>query len=129
MRYSFNMNFIGRRLAEILSILGITLAPALALADNQGVNEAPPLRNPLNGVDNLAQLSVKVLDAVVQIGAYVAVLFIIYSGLLFVLAQGNPAKLQSARQTFLYTIIGVAILLAAKAISLGIASTIQSIVG
>ncbi|MEK7581756.1 MAG: hypothetical protein AAB488_00270 [Patescibacteria group bacterium] len=85
------------------------------------------LCNPLTGVDNLGDLAVKILDAVVKVGGYVAVIFIIYSGFLFVKAQGNPTELENAKKTFFYTIIGVMILLGAKAISIGVAQTIKAI--
>ena len=85
------------------------------------------LNNPLVGVDNLGALAVKILDAVVKVGGYVAVAFIIYSGFLFVKAQGNEKELEDAKRTFFYTIIGVMILLGAKAISLGVAETIKAI--
>ena len=42
---------------------------------------------------------------------------IVYSGLLFILAQGNDTKLKDAKRIFLYTIIGGVILLGAGAIS------------
>ena len=85
------------------------------------------LNNPLVGVNNLGDLAVKILDAVVKVGGYVAVAFIIYSGFLFVKAQGNEKELEDAKRTFFYTIIGVMILLGAKAISLGVAETIKAI--
>ena len=92
-----------------------------------GGNTSSQINNPLVGVNSLGDLAVKVLDAVVKVGGYVAVIFIIYSGFLFVKARGNTTELEDAKRTFFNTIIGVMILLGAKAISIGIAQTINAI--
>ena len=63
----------------------------------------------------------------VEVGAYVAVIFIIYSGFLFVKAQGNPTEIETAKKTFFYTIIGVMILLGASAIAKAVGNTIRAI--
>ncbi|MBX4215495.1 pilin [Candidatus Parcubacteria bacterium] len=86
-------------------------------------------RNPLNGVDNLPTLLGRILQIVVRLGAYVAVLFIIWSGFLFVKAQGNTEALSEAKTTFFYTMIGVGILLGAEAIAYALTSTINSVIG
>ncbi len=87
------------------------------------------LDNPLKGVDNLTTLIVKILDIVVQIGGYIAVLAIVWSGFLFVKAQGSPEELKTAKQAFFYTIIGVAILLGAKGLALALGATIKAVTG
>lgn len=109
---------------KLAAFLAAASLPVAAFAQTSGPGE---LKNPLRGINNLSDLAVKLLDIVVQVGAYVAVLFIIWSGFLFVKARGNPKELEDAKKTFLYTIIGVAILLGAKAISLGISATITTI--
>lgn len=86
------------------------------------------LCNPLRGIGNLDELIIAVLGIVVKIGAYVAVFFIIWSGFLFVKAQGNSTELQKAKDTFLWTIVGIAILLGAQALALALGSTINTIV-
>lgn len=105
------------------------LAPVIALAQTTGVTGAGTLKNPLRGINDLDTLALKILDVVIQVGAYIAVLFIIWSGFLFVKARGNPTELEAAKKTLMYTLIGVAILLSAKAISMGIGATIRNIVG
>jgi hypothetical protein len=85
--------------------------------------------NPLgqNGPDNLPDFIARVLQTVVKIGATVVVFFVIYSGFLFVTAQGNEEKLKKAKQAFLYTMIGAAILLGAQLIALVISGTINNL--
>ncbi|MEK7593746.1 MAG: TrbC/VirB2 family protein [Patescibacteria group bacterium] len=86
------------------------------------------LENPLRGTNDLTTLIIKILGAVVKIGGYVAVLAIIWSGFLFVKAQGNKTELETAKSTFMYTIIGVAVLLAAQGLALALGETIKSVV-
>ena len=86
----------------------------------------PGIQNPLKA-KSLTEFLTAALDTVVQVGAIFATIFIIYAGFLFVTAQGNEEKLQSAKRTFMWTVIGVGVLLGAKAISLGIKGTIDKL--
>ena len=89
---------------------------------------AKGLDNPLDGrADNLLQLLELVLSAVIAIAFPVVVLFIIYSGFLFITAQGNEAKLAEAKRYILYTIIGGLIVLGSYALSRAISATVCKI--
>lgn len=68
-------------------------------------------------------------NALLPLAVAVGVVFIIWSGFLFVLAQGNPKQLTKARQNFYYTIIGLAVVLGAWVIAEVIAATINAIGG
>ena len=67
-----------------------------------------------------------ILQVVLKIGIPVAAMFIIYSGFLFVKAQGNEAELTKAKNAFTYAVIGTAILLGSWLLAKGIESTITS---
>jgi len=73
-------------------------------------------QNPIN-VSSLPQLINNIFDAIIQIGLIFVVLAIIYAGLQFILAQGNPEKISKAKSVFLWTMIGGVVLLGAGAIS------------
>ncbi len=75
------------------------------------------LENPLGSTTTFAALIEKVAKIVAQIGLPVAALAIIYAGFLFVTAGGNEEKVTKARKTFLWSIIGTALLLGAWAIA------------
>lgn len=85
--------------------------------------------NPLGSTTSLCGLLKKLFEAVVAIAIPIAVLFIIWSGFQFVLAQGNEKGLQKAKRNFYYTIIGIAIFLGAWLLATIIASTINAIGG
>jgi len=82
--------------------------------------------NPIH-YDSIQGLIGAVLKFVAEIGAIIAVLFIIYSGFLFVTAQGNEIKLAKAKEVFLWTVVGTAVLLGASVIATIISGTIDSI--
>jgi hypothetical protein len=84
------------------------------------------LNNPLK-VDTV-QDAVKVfMDAVIKIAIPFIVVFFIWSGLQFILAQGNPKKLETAKHMFWYTVIGTLLILGAWAITDAIVGTVNSI--
>ncbi len=93
-----------------------------------GVNSSA-LTNPLAkaNIGNLCQLVNAVLNIISEIGALVAVLFIIWSGFLFIKAQGNKAELDKAKKTLYTTIIGTAILVGASVITKVLVDTIGQI--
>ncbi len=52
-----------------------------------------------------------VFNVVLALAGAVAVAFIIWSGLQFMLSQGEPAKIKSAREGILYALIGLVIVM------------------
>ncbi len=84
------------------------------------------LCNPLK-VDTLGQLLTAILKIIVEIGTVVSVFMIIYSGFLFVKAQGNPAEISKAKSAFYTAVIGMVVLLGAQAIAMVITSTISQL--
>ena len=88
------------------------------------------LQNPFKGGNSLIGLLRTVLDQIIlPIGSVVVVLMIIYSGFLFVTAQGNDTKLSTAKNSFMWTIIGAAILLGAWTMGQVIQQTVCDISG
>lgn len=84
------------------------------------------LENPL-GYSTVCTLLTAVTNLVVEVAAVIAVIMIIWVGLRFVRAQGEPKALQDAKNAFLNTIIGTAILLGASVIAKIVVNTILSI--
>jgi len=115
---------------------GIMLVPMLAMAQvpdkKAGSNTSAAdahikfqLENPLKNTTTVQGFLVKLLDAAVLLLSPVIVLMLIYSGLKFVIARGNEEQLKNAKDTLLYTLIGAAIVLGAKGLSLVIENTIR----
>ena len=89
------------------------------------VGDSCTVKNPLNTPDFPALIN-KILQATLVIAVPVIVLFIIYSGFLFVTARGDTTQLQQARTNFLWVVIGSVVLLGASAIAAIIANTLKS---
>ncbi len=69
------------------------------------------------GVTSIAQLITNIANfIVVNIATPLAILMIIIAGFRFATAQGNEEKIKKARQNFMWTVIGLAIVLAASLI-------------
>lgn len=86
--------------------------------------------NPFSGGDSLFALLSKILnDIIMPIGGVLAVLAFVYSGFLYVMAQGNEEKLKNAHRALLFTSIGTAVLLGAWVLSNAICKTIEALGG
>ncbi len=112
------------------TILFLAFAPSFVVmaAENGkiGGGISGKLDNPIS-VNSFPEFISLLLKIAVQIGFPVAVLFIIYSGFLFVKAQGNEKELETAKKALTWTIIGTAILLGASVISYAIQNTINQL--
>lgn len=84
------------------------------------------LENPTT-ITSLQALIQAIIKIVLIISIPVIALFIIYSGFLFVSARGDPKKLETAKKTLLYTIIGAVVILAAWLIAQALVGTVQSV--
>lgn len=84
------------------------------------------LVNPIEST-TLTELIKKVLEGVVKLGMPIIVLAIIYSGFLFVAAQGNSEKLDEAKRSLVYTLIGAAILLGSWGLAQLITDTVKAL--
>lgn len=82
------------------------------------------IRNPLQ-FESLEQLLDAIIDFLIKIGAPLAVIMIIYAGLTWMFAAGEPEKISKARSIIIWTIVGYSIILVAK----GILLVIQSVLG
>ena len=102
---------------------GKTQSPA-----GENVTLINPL-GPLNcsGSTCLMSFIQTLLSFIVRVGSVVIIVALVYVGYQFVAAQGNPTKLQSAKQALQWTIIGGLILLGSQAIASAIQATIQAI--
>ena len=82
------------------------------------------LNNPIVGVDTIPDFLAKVINAILLVLTPVVVIMFIYSGFLFVQAQGNEEKIAKAKQTLIYTLIGAAVILGSKGIALAVQQTV-----
>ena len=94
-------------------------------------DESGKLLNPLADGRGLEELLVFLIkDIVVGMIAPIAiVLALLWSGFMFIQAQGNDTKLADARRNFLYVVIGAVLLLGAYVILEVVLNTVDQITG
>jgi hypothetical protein len=104
----------------IVSFAGII--PAVAF----GAVSSVTLPNPTK-VPTLYDFVREILTIVVKIGIPIATIFIIWSGFLFLTAQGDETQLKKAKQSFVWACVGTAVLLGAWLLATAIKSTIDQL--
>ena len=123
--------FVGRQSEKFIRLLKLVVMWIVVFprsASAQAGQISSKIDNPLGPtITTLPVFIAKILDIVVLVGLPIAVFFIIYSGFLLVMAQGDPKKLETGKLAFLYSVIGTAILIVAKIISAAIFATIDSL--
>lgn len=87
------------------------------------------INNPLGEghLEDIPSFIEALLNIVLVVGIPIVALAIIYSGFLFVKAQGNPEELKKAKDTLMYTIIGAALLLGSFVLASAIGNTVEEI--
>lgn len=84
--------------------------------------------NPLGAnLTDIPSFVKKAIEIALQVGIPVLILAIIYTGFLFVQAQGKPESLKKAREALTNTLIGGALLLGAFVIAEAIGTTVEEI--
>jgi small-conductance mechanosensitive channel len=106
-----------KKFLYFIIIVGL-LAPFCLLAQK--------LENPL-GDKTFSELIDAIAVIVMKIGAVAAVIFIIWSGFLFITARGSEEQLKKAKATFTWTIIGTAVLLGASVITRAVVEFFQGL--
>ena len=65
----------------------------------------------------------------VSIGFPILVLALVYSGFLFVKAQGNPTEIETAKKAFFWTVVGGVVLLGSSILAGAIGGTVDAVKG
>ena len=114
----------------VLIVFVIQLFPTITIfAKDQTTFGSATIENPVGPRTDIMTLVGNLLKLIAELGAVVCVFFIIYSGFLFIKAQGEPAELSKAKSVFMWSVIGAAVLLGASVIAELITGTVQSVIG
>ena len=118
------MNAPKHLLARTLAAAFGLLSPAIAFA------ACTPGQNTFCNILSFPDLQtfvVKMLQVFVTISLPIIGFFIVFVGFKFVAAQGNESKLKTAKENFMYVIIGAALILGAWVLATLIGSTISQL--
>ena len=98
------------------------------LGHTPGSGGSGKFENPIK-FNTLQEFLRAVLDVIIAIALPFIVLALIYTGFLFVSAQGNPEKLTTAKKSLVWTLIGAMILLGAFVLANAVKQTVDDIQG
>ena len=84
------------------------------------------LKNPIK-YQNLPDFLLAVLKVVVQYSVLLIVLFLVFTGFKFVAAQGNPDKINEAKQMLIWVVIGAFVILGVYVIRAAICGSISAL--
>lgn len=104
-------------------VFAVWLTPSIVFAECTN-NQGGFFKNPLSNVCSIRDFVTRIIETIVlPIGTTIAVFMLIYTGFLFVVAQGNQTRLEQAKRMLLWTVIGTLVLLGAYAITNILAET------
>ena len=91
----------------------------------QDVSGGFKITSPWAGVNNIFDLLDKITDFLLNVSVPIAVILIIYAGVLFLTSAGNTARIGQAKNILWYTILGFAVILIGKGFYLLIESILN----
>ena len=116
-------------------IFVFTIATSVVIAQGPVLDSGSPdvstkIENPLGegNLETIPDFIAKLVEIVLKVGIPIVALAIIYTGFLFVAAQGNPEKITKAKKSLVYTLIGAALLLGAFVIATAIGAVVDDII-
>lgn len=133
---SFVYNLITERKAQMflwqgvrLVVLGIILIPQLVYGQllPGPLNPNNYKFEPVTKVKTIEELVTWLIKLFSTLGGILSVLFFMYAGFLYVMAQGDPKKMEKAHRAFWHTVIGTTILVMSTTLATIIQKTIGSI--
>ncbi len=110
----------------LTALLFAVSLPAKIFAQGKQTTLSFSIKNPIKA-NNLTNFIHDILNIFLEIGIPVITLFIIYTGFLFVSAQGNEEKLKTAKASLLWTLVGAALLLGSWVLAQAIQGTISQL--
>lgn len=99
-----------------------------AIAGNpaDGLGQYQP---PVPGVNTIPELLLKLVDMVFLIMMPIIVVFLVYSGFLFLTAGDSESNISKAKMVFMWTLVGAFVAIGAKVLGMVIQTTIVQVGG
>lgn len=124
------MKFFKKNWGKLLLLSFVVILPMISLANGEGKVCDPAggkICNPLGSTDTIPKFIKIFLEGALKVGIPIVALAVIYCGFLFVEARGNSEKLNKAKDSLLYTLVGAGVLLGSWAIAELISSTVDAL--
>lgn len=118
------MRNVTRKTVAYAAAALVAAAPALAFA----AGSTATFENPISA-GSIPELLSDLLKFFVRVATVACVIYLVWSGFLFVKAQGNEQELEKAKRAFFYALIGTLLMLGAEVIADAIAKTVDELQG
>lgn len=89
------------------------VAASSAHAENTNIKFDNPIGD---GKGNIYTIIDAILDLFIKVGTVLAVVMIVYTGLKFVMARGNPKEIETAKSMLLWTCVGTILIIGARVV-------------
>jgi hypothetical protein len=127
-KYSILSNIRKFSFVAVFMLMLVTPLLFASAIDTVGTEITTKIVNPLGDkITDIPSFIEALIQIVLIVGIPIIALAIIYTGFLFVQAQGNPEKITEAKKALLYTLIGAVLLLGAFVIANAIGKTVEEI--
>ncbi len=87
------------------------------------------IASPSSGTVNIRDVAVSVVNMILVVAAVLAVIFLIYSGILYLTAAGNEDNANKGKKGIINAIIGIIIIVLALVIMRVVANTARNVAG
>ena len=111
-----------------IAVLLLLFPYVVAAQNNSPIANIDGINNPIAST-SLQEFLGKLLEAIITLLYPILVLALVYSGFLFVTAQGNPEQLQKARTVLKWVVVGAVIIFARWLIADIIGTTVNEVRG
>ncbi|HTK33132.1 MAG TPA: pilin [Candidatus Paceibacterota bacterium] len=95
-------------------------------AGSNNSNTVTTLSNPLKGVNSISDLIFTFMKIVSYLAVIFGVIMLMWVGLQFVLARGNPEEIKKRSNQLLWVVVGIGVILGARILITVIINTLQS---
>jgi hypothetical protein len=111
-------------------VIFVSLFTSVVCFGEGGTTVTPGIVNPLGkeGPQDIPAFIEVILNAILVVGVPIVTLGFIYTGFLFVQAQGNSNKLETAKKSLFAVVIGALLLLGSFVLSKTLKSTVDEII-
>ena len=108
-----------------ITMLANVILNAIRIALGANFTENCAMTNACYDTDTAGQMIISVIQWVVGIAGIISVIFIVYGGISYMTSSGDSNKLQKAKNTIIYALIGLAIVGLAETITAFVSNAIR----
>ena len=116
--------FIGLAIVMLANVIMSTIR--IVLIQNGNLGSCDTITGTGAGCVDPSSLVDNIIGWFIGIAGLVSVIFLVYGGITYITSSGDSAKLQKAKQTITYSLIGLAIVVLATVITAFVSNTIRN---